>query len=132
MKKVLLCIAFSVLLLNSYAQKKFRAFEFSMDYSNSGNGNNKWQDIDYLVVIDFEKNFKIFGTSTEQLDVISSDSYKFDEDNNIVCRYHCVDNEGKKCEVVWITYKDKTVEHIGTLIIEYSDMTYALRLKNND
>jgi hypothetical protein len=115
---------------------KYKAFQFTMEvYDANGNDTypNKWDSTDILVVVNSDKNkIKIYSKQEQDIDMVSLVSTKKDDDDNTFLVYKCVDGEGKDCRVKFYIYKDQTQVHKETLTVQYSDMAFIYRLRDDD
>jgi hypothetical protein len=128
----LVCVSLS----SSGQVYKYKAFQFTMAvYDQNGKDTypNKWDSTDILVVINSDKNkIKIYSKQEQDIDMVSLLSTKKDNDDNTVLVYKCVDGDGKDCRAIFNIFKDQGQIHKETLTIQYSDMAFIYRLRNDD
>jgi len=129
---MLVCISLS----SSCQVYKYKAFQFTMEvYDQNGKDTypNKWDSTDILVVINSDKNkLKIYSKQEQDIDMVSLISNNKDENENTLLVYKCVDDDGKDCRVKIYLFKDQTQLHKETITVQYSDMAFIYRLRNDD
>ena len=75
---------------------------------------------------------KIYSKQEQDIDMVSLISNNKDENENTLLVYKCVDDDGKDCRVKIYLFKDQTQLHKETLTVQYSDMAFIYRLRNDD
>lgn len=134
--KYLLTIALLANSMFSYCQiHKFKAFKF---YSCPSNDNapvseDSWYKVNFLVVVNLTADkITTYGEKEIDYDIIKYYEPSMDADGNTVVRYACVDEEGVKCAIRSVLFKDQSYPHVATLEIDYLNKNIYLKLKKDD
>jgi hypothetical protein len=132
MKKII-TILLCLLSFNCIAQSvyKFRCFESNLSSKYEYSKKVKWESTDFLVVINLDAD-KIDTYANSEMHIDLVDKLETVTKNDYVeFNYQGVDEEGLRCVVSVIVYKDQDNNHKATLKISYSDYVFTFRLMKN-
>ncbi|MCX7833684.1 MAG: hypothetical protein N2490_05690 [Ignavibacteria bacterium] len=134
MKGVKIFILFSILFLSynfalSQNIYKLRAKYYCYKTYNYYYGWSEWSDWEYvniLIVIDtFDERITIYAKETNHLDIYDYDiKYEYDK---TVLYFWCIDNDGIRCRVRFVLYKDK--DEYNQIYIDYAFFIIAYSIK---
>ena len=112
---------------------KFRSFETY--YATSIERTQKadawqWNKVDILVVINYNKHkVDTYGEEETHYDLVKLEDTFTTEEGDNVDKYIGIDQNGEKCTVNIIVFKDQTGTHCATVSIDYIPGTLYFRLK---
>lgn len=138
--KPIYCLSILLFLIvnTGYGQvKKYKVFKSQkVYYDKDGNyvASTDWEPCDDLFVWNKPKNkVQIYSLPEDKEYDITQRVEEFEDqlDNNCV-NYKGVDKKGIKCVIRTVSLKTPSGKHMATVYIDYSNMSYVFRLKDND
>ena len=130
-------LTFGICLLSivSYSQVyKFKAYQtYVREDLSKDIDPAKWNTVDFLVVVNLTKNkINTYGNKEGDYDLIKlTDDYTTKGGDRIIT-YTAVDEDGEKCTIQIIRYKDADISAAATIVIQYHSGELAFRVKKDD
>ena len=127
----------SFLLLQSYSKtfsqvEKFKVFQDKSFNPVSAESSVSWSEVDILMVLNLDKKkLHVYANAETDIDIIEFLPTTTDNDGNTWIKYKGIDQDGLRCSIEWEVFKDQSGMHKFTVFLEYSNIYFIYRLKED-
>lgn len=126
---LLLCVASITTNAGDLKANFFRAFQFQ---SATSSNVSEWKETDILICIDLTKDkLTIFSKETQVINIVTYGASWINSKGNTEWEFSAIDFNGNRCTITYILFADKSGTHVATLAVNYSDISFRYRLKEN-
>ncbi len=134
--KVILFFAFLLTGFTSFGQViKFKSTSFSSKYKNESTSKwstwSKLEETEVLITIDLDdQRIKVFSKSEQEYDIIKYFDKEIDSDGDETLKFHCVNEDGRKCYVRFVILHSKDGQR--QLYIDFADLMWMYNIYKLD
>lgn len=135
-RRLFFALFFIVLALSSVGQvAKFKSTSYSLKFKDKHNGKwGKWTQSEkaiVLITIDIDNDrIKIFSKREQVYDIIKYYDAKTDVDGDETIQFHCVNEDGLKCFVRFVTLNSNDGQR--QLYVDFSDIMWVYNIYKLD
>ena len=125
MKKISLLLLAVIITTASYSQVvKYKTIETKVNEA-------PWTAQAILVVVDIDRlKIHIYAQTESDIDVLEL-TRQIDDESGTMYYFKAVDQNGIRCDITMKAFFDKSLEHVATIILTYSNAKIAYRLKKD-
>lgn len=133
MKVIIIAALFVLAQTRAVAQvEKFKIFETASYHPSDAKLPTVWDDVSILMVLNLDKmKLHIYAKVETDIDIIEAKNNDKDKDGNAWIKYRCIDQEGLRCDIEWEVFRDQDSDHKYTMFLEYKNIWYVFRLKDD-
>lgn len=137
MKLILTIILVVAIAYTSYSQSKFLKYKcFEYRYvKNNEKGEfifaSEWKDVDIFVTLK-KGIFTIYEKPVTEFTLATKNDEYLTVNNDTWYIFQGIDKDGISCGVRFLVFKAAEGKQIGTVYVDYKNVTYVYRLKNVD